>query len=209
MDYIIERYKHLVKKADRVFEETAKKYADCIKCELHCADCCHAMFGLFAIEAYYIKKEFDKLDDGVKESALERAKLAEKELRDLEIKLRKEREKGGKTPQQSLSTLRVRCPLLDEKDECILYEHRPLTCRVYGIPTSIKGKAHVCWKSDFKPGNYYPVYNLDEAYQELFYLSRQLISWEGGKELGKASLLVSVPKCISTSTEELLEEVFK
>jgi Fe-S-cluster containining protein len=27
-----------------------------------------------------------------------------------------------------------RCPLLDERDECLIYEHRPLACRLEGLP---------------------------------------------------------------------------
>jgi len=209
LEYIIERYEHLIKKADETFEETAEKYKEYVRCVLHCADCCHAMFGLFLIEAYYIKNKFDKLDPEVQRAALERAKSADVTLKEIEKKLRAEREKSENTAEQSLSMMRVRCPLLDDNDECILYEYRPLTCRVYGIPTSIHGKAHVCNKSAFKPGSYYPVYNLDEAYQELYYLSRQLLSWEAGKELDKASLLISMSKCISTPTDQLLAEVFK
>ncbi len=209
MEYILQRYHHLINKADRAFNDTAEKYSDLVRCELHCADCCHAIFGLFMIEAYHMRKEFEKLDEDTRRKALERASEADERLREIEKKFREEREKSEETPRHSLSTIRVRCPLLDENDECILYEHRPLTCRVYGIPTVIHGQAHVCHKSAFKPGDYYTVYNLDEAYKELYYLSRQLLSWEGGKELEKASLLISVSKCISTPTDELIEEVFK
>jgi Fe-S-cluster containining protein len=28
----------------------------------------------------------------------------------------------------------VRCPFLDEHDRCLIYEHRPLACRLEGIP---------------------------------------------------------------------------
>lgn len=208
-NYLIKRYELLQVKADKAFEDMEKDYKNYIRCKKYCSDCCYAMFGLFAIEAFYIKRQFDKLDAKVREAALVRAKETEKQLHDLDRKLREGKKKSKEQSQHSLSSLRIRCPLLDEKDECVLYEYRPLTCRVYGIPTSIHGKAHVCWKSDFKPGESYPVYNLDEAYQELYYLSRQLLSWEDAKELGKASLLISVSKCISTPTEELFEQVFK
>ena len=28
----------------------------------------------------------------------------------------------------------VRCPLLDEENRCLLYDARPITCRLYGVP---------------------------------------------------------------------------
>ncbi len=210
LEYIVERYEHLIKKADNTFEETAEKYKEYVQCALHCADCCYAMFGLFLIEAFCIKQEFDKLPSDIITAALERAKKADQDLKDVELQLRKEKEESeSKSSKHHLSRIRIRCPLLDENDECIVYEHRPLTCRVYGIPTSIRGKAHVCGKSKFERGKYYPVYNLDEAYQELYYLSRQLLGWKGSQNLDKASLLLSVSKSISTPTDELIEEVFE
>ena len=38
-----------------------------------------------------------------------------------------------------LGKQRVKCPLLKDKKECILYDHRPIICRVYGVPFSLKG----------------------------------------------------------------------
>ena len=36
-----------------------------IRCERGCSDCCHAVFGLFLIEAAHLKEQFEKLDTAV------------------------------------------------------------------------------------------------------------------------------------------------
>ncbi|MBW2093480.1 MAG: hypothetical protein JRI80_01200 [Deltaproteobacteria bacterium] len=118
-------------------------------------------------------------------------------------------QKGGE-PQgsYSLEKARVRCPLLNEVDACVLYQYRPITCRVYGIPTAIQGKAHVCWKAKFEKEKAYPAFNLDEVNRKLYYLSREFLQGMGGSDPSKATFLVSVSKVIATRTPDLIREIF-
>jgi hypothetical protein len=83
--------------------------------------------------------------------------------------------------------------------------HRPITCRVYGIPTKVQGKARVCWKADFKKDERYPVFDLDGAYRELYFLSTELLKG-AGEDTEKASLLISVSKAITTPLKYLLRQ---
>ena len=69
---------------------------------------------------------------------------------------------------------RVRCPLLDSNDQCVLYDYRPITCRLYGIPTAIGGKGHVCGKSNFAAGVNYPTVHLDKIQERLDRLSVEI-----------------------------------
>ena len=194
-------YELLVDKADQAFHEMQQKYGECIRCERHCSDCCHAVFGLFLIEAAYLKMNFDKVDRKKRRAALLRGNKADRDLKRLEKRLQPD----NKNPQMSAHSLakeRIRCPLLDDNQECILYSHRPITCRVYGIPTAIGGKGHVCGQSGFKKGESYPAFDLDEVQRELYLLSKKLLA--GNAE--KASLLISMSKAISTSLEDLINE---
>jgi len=102
-----------------------------------------------------------------------------------------------------LARERVRCPLLSEKDECILYPYRPITCRVYGIPILIRGNVRVCYKAGFKKGNKYTVYNMDRTYKELYSISKELLNAAGEKDLTRASLMISVAKAINTPIEKI------
>ena len=202
--YLFEPYDTLVSKADQAFERMAGEFEECIRCEPHCADCCHAVFGLFLIEAAFLKHDFDQLGKEERDAALQRGSEAEKELEKLERTL----EIFKDDPQMrsySLAKARIRCPLLNDDNECILYPYRPITCRVYGIPTMIQGVPRVCGKSGFKKERSYPTFNLDGIHRELYQLSTELCKNSENKTDEKASLLLSVSKVIKTPVEELID----
>lgn len=198
-------YELLVDRAEAAFREMQKEHGSCIKCEPQCSDCCHAVFGLFLIEAGYLKEHFDRLADEEKRAALLRCEEAEKSLERLQNMLRAH-EGDPQMQAYVISRERIPCPLLNENQDCILYPHRPITCRVYGIPTKVQGKARVCWKAEFKEGERYPVFDLDGVYRDLFFLSTELLKSVGKDDPEKASLLISVSKAITTSLEDLLRQ---
>jgi len=202
---LFQTYELLVDKAEAAFQEMQKEYGSCIKCEPHCSDCCHAVFGLFQIEAGYLREQFEKLTDEEKGAALLRCKQAEKSLERLQNML-KTHEGDHQMQAYIMSRERIPCPLLNEKQECILYPYRPITCRVYGIPTKVQGKARVCWKAEFKKDERYPVFDLDGVYRDLFFLSTELLKSAGKDDPEKASLLIPVSKAITTSLEDLLRQ---
>jgi Fe-S-cluster containining protein len=198
-------YEFLVDKAESAFQKMETEHQARIQCRLHCADCCHAVFGLFIIEAAYLQMHFLELRPEVKEEALRRGKGADKDLEKLQ-ELLKHFEDDLQMRHYTLAKERIRCPLLDDKDECVLYHRRPITCRVYGIPTKIQGKARVCAKAEFKSGEAYPVFDLDAVYRELFVLSEEFLRYDECDKPEKASLLISVSKAIRTPMEDLIHE---
>ena len=60
---VLQGYELLVDKADGFFLKVQQTHGACVKCEPHCSDCCHAVFGLFLIEAAYLKRHFDVTDN--------------------------------------------------------------------------------------------------------------------------------------------------
>jgi Fe-S-cluster containining protein len=200
---LFKRYEALTTEADQAFTKMAKEFRTSVKCRSKCSDCCHAVFGVFLIEAAYLRFHFKDLERKVRRGALLRGEKAERELERLEERLKKE---CGGDPEKVSAVMakeRVRCPLLNDQQECGLYAHRPLTCRVYGIPTSIKGRAHVCGRSGFKGGGSYPLFDLDAAYRELYLLSTELLQAAGKGDLERAPLLVGIPAVIKHPLEEL------
>lgn len=200
-------YEFLVDQAEKAFQEVVGKYDACIRCERGCTDCCHAVFGLFHIEAAYIQSQFSALPLSIRTPAFERCREAEKKLEALSRRF----EEGRGDPQkqvQALAIERVRCPLLDASGDCILYSHRPITCRVYGIPTYIQGKSRVCGKANFEQGKKYPVFDLEGTYRQLHRLSMALLGDSGCEDLEKASLLISVPKALTIPVEKLMKGEF-
>jgi Fe-S-cluster containining protein len=201
--YLFEPYDSIVSRADEAFQQVKEEFPECIRCEPHCADCCHAVFGLFLIEAAFLKRDFDQLDEEERRAALQRGRDADQALLKLEGTLRSFKD----DPQMisySLARARIRCPLLKEQNECVLYPYRPITCRVYGVPTRVRGMPRVCGKAGFKKGQDYPVFDLDGVHRELHQLSRELVERAGGKDPERASLLLSVSKVIKTPFEELI-----
>jgi len=198
-------YELLVDKAEAAFQGMQKDHSSCIKCEPHCSDCCHAIFGLFLIEAGYLKEHLDELTNEEKRAALLRCEEAEKSLERLQ-KMLQAHEGDPQMQAYIMSRERIPCPLLNENQDCILYPYRPITCRVYGIPTKVQGKARVCWKAEFKKDERYPVFDLDGVYRDLYFLSTELLKSAGKDDPEKASLLISVSKAITTSLEDLLRQ---
>jgi Fe-S-cluster containining protein len=170
-------YEGLLNTVDTAFDRVKKQYPECVKCDIRCADCCHALFDLTLIEALYINHHFNKKFQGTaRERLLERANAADRKIYKIKRKAYQDHE-DGKNDEVILTEIaleRVRCPLLNEHDQCDLYDHRPVTCRIYGIPTAIGGKGHTCGKSAFAPGKSYPTMNMDALYEILYHISTEL-----------------------------------
>ena len=203
LTHLLERYEHLATNADQAFQKMLQDYPECIKCRPHCSDCCHALFGLFLIEAAFLKSHFDRLGRKERRAALLRCDNADRDLKKLENGMQKSGS-ASEMGTEALAKERIRCPLLDDQKECILYPHRPITCRVYGIPTSIQGKARVCGKAGFQADQSYPAFNLDGIHRELHHLSQELLKSCGANDPERASLLISVSKVIQTPPDELI-----
>jgi len=147
-----EKYEALVAQADSAFDRVKKAHADYVKCEAKCADCCFALFDLTLIEALYIHHKFnEKYQGSEKAELLEKSNRADRRIYKIKRKAYNDLQ-AGKNEGEILAAMaleRVRCPLLNEKELCDLYEYRPLTCRFYGVPTAIGGAGHTCGKSGF------------------------------------------------------------
>ncbi|MEW6447803.1 MAG: YkgJ family cysteine cluster protein [Bacillota bacterium] len=197
------QYEGLVEAADLAFAKMQRGYSDCIKCRRGCADCCHAVFGLFLIEAAYIKDRFDRLDRAAQEDILLRAARMDEDLKRMDQRLARFAD-DPVMQAHALSKERIRCPLLNDEEECVLYSFRPITCRVYGIPVTIHGRAHVCWKAGFAKGESYPAFNLDAVYRDLYRLSKDLLEGAGQKNMEPAAMLISVSKALKTPFDDLV-----
>ena len=194
-----EKYEALVAQADGAFERVKKAHADCVKCEEKCADCCFALFDLTLIEALYIHHKFnEKYQGSEKAELLEKSNRADRRIYKIKRKAYNDLQ-AGKNEGEILAAMaleRVRCPLLNEKELCDLYEYRPLTCRFYGVPTAIGGAGHTCGKSGFKQGEKYPTVNLDAVHSQLQQISAELLRDIQSKNIKLADLLVPLSSAV-------------
>ena len=177
------KYETLVLGVGKSVKQIQESNPDCIRCTKQCSDCCFAVFDLSLIESAYINIHFFRdLDKEKQEKILERAEKADRAFYKIKRKLHKMIVQQGEKEEEVFNLLaqeRVRCPFLNEADLCDLYEYRPITCRVYGVPTAIHGTGHTCGKSGFIEGVLYPTINLDRINERLFGLSEELL-----KEIG-------------------------
>ncbi len=199
------KYEALVQMVDAVFDRVKKEYPKEVFCREKCSDCCYAIFDLTLIEALYLKDKVVKRFAGKEKNDL--MEIADKTDRVL-TKMKREAYKAVKNGADQLEIVgkmsqeRVRCPLLGEDNLCTLYDHRPITCRVYGIPTSTAGVSHICGRTNFNQGDAYPTLNMDKIYTQLQLLSAQLVKDINSEKIKMHELLIPVSMVIVTDFNE-------
>ncbi len=199
------QYEALSQAADQVFEKVKSEYPDCVKCDRECADCCHALFDLTLIEALYLNARFNERFDGEeREAALEKANRADRTIHRLKRDAYREL-KGGRDENDILADLaakKVRCPLLNDSDLCDLYGHRPITCRLYGIPTSIGGLGRTCSLSGFEGGHPYPTVDIDKIHTRLQEISGELLRDIQSQNIRLVDLLMPLSMALITEFDD-------
>lgn len=202
------RYEAIIKEADQVFGAVREKYADNVRCEKGCCDCCHALFDLTLVEALYLNTNFHQRFSGkAKNQVLTRADEADRQVHRLKRDAFRAAKDGQNTQQilAEMAKVRLRCPLLDDEGACEMYDKRPVTCRIYGVPTAIGGQAHTCGKSGFEKGKPYPTVYLDRIQDKLYALSHELAESLKSRYKGLGEVLVPASLALLTEyTEEYL-----
>jgi Fe-S-cluster containining protein len=199
------KYEALSKAADQVFERVQQAFPDCVQCHEACADCCHALFDLTLIEALYMNEKFKTRYDGAeREAMLEKANRIDRTIHKLKRQAYRDL-KAGKSENEILAALgeeRVRCPLLNERDMCEMYQHRPITCRLYGIPTAIGGKGRTCNLSKFEGGKSYPTADIDKIHGRLQEISAELLRDIQSANIKLADLLMPLSMALITDFDD-------
>lgn len=196
------RYETFAREADALFEHIRGQYPDLVVCREQCSSCCHALFDLSLVEALYLNAKFlERVPLGMERTTiLDAAGTADRQAARIKRKIFNESKAGRDSNEilEEAATATVRCPLLDKEDRCLLYDVRPITCRLYGIPTAIGGKSHTCGKTGFVQGQAYPTVALDKMQYRLADLSRELAEYLGTAYRELASMYVPVSSALIT-----------
>jgi len=199
------KYEALVQMVDAVFDRVKKEFPKEVFCREKCSDCCYAIFDLTLIEALYLNDKFLKKFTGKEKNDL--IEIAGKTDRVL-TKMKRDAFRDVKNGSDELDIVgkmsqeRVRCPLLGENNLCVMYENRPITCRVYGIPTSTAGVSHICGRTNFIQGQPYPTLNMDKIYTQLQLLSAQLVKEINSTNIKMHEMLIPVSMALVTQFNE-------
>lgn len=122
------------------FERNRRLHGDRIQCRKGCDDCCHQLFQISELEAAEVSRALHALPHAT------RLRLRQRAQHYLEARAALAAARGIV---ESWGTLappgsRLPCPAL-ERGACLIYDHRPLICRKFGIPL---------WNPD-RPGRVY------------------------------------------------------
>jgi len=198
------KYEALVHMVDGIFDRVKSEYPACVNCQKGCSECCFALFDLTLIEAIYLNHKFNQVF-GKDHRMLEKANRADRQVYKLKKRAYQDHEKG-KNEVAILAEMgkeRVRCPLLNDREMCDLYDVRPITCRIYGIPTSIYGMSHTCGKSGFEAGGKYPTINMDKIHAQLYGISQEIVEAIKTKYNRMGEMLVPVSMALLTDYDDV------
>jgi len=138
MTALLLRYGALLREVDVWFNRCLERHPDQIACRDGCSECCRGLFDITLLDALYLKQGFEKLPDVLKRSIL---KDASRRLEALSLINPKFREPWilNSIPEVEWEPLmpeedETPCLLLSENGECLVYDYRPMTCRLNGIP---------------------------------------------------------------------------
>lgn len=138
LEKILSSYGLLLAEVDAWFGRCMQARPSEIACGAGCAECCRGLFDITLLDACYLRYGFDRLDPQVQ--ATVRAKAVAR-LHGLQIAWPDFREPYilNYRPEEEWEELmpeddEAPCPLVNNDGRCILYEFRPMTCRLNGIP---------------------------------------------------------------------------
>jgi Fe-S-cluster containining protein len=160
---------------------------------------------LTLIEALYMNEKFKARFTGEeREALLEKANRADRTIHKLKRQAYHSLQ-AGQSEDEILTALgaeKVRCPLLNDHDMCELYDHRPITCRLYGIPTSIGGKGRTCSLSKFEGGKAYPTVDIDKIHGRLQEISGELLRDIASANIKLADILMPLSMALMTEFDD-------
>jgi len=125
-----ETYISVLERADDFFREVTAAQPQSLQCGRGCSLCCYGIFEIGSGDVPLLAEGLEKLHHKRRAMIIRRAReivasSAHPDLRDC-------------TPAEKAAffdrTASTPCPNLNERGECLMYEHRPLVCRTFGLP---------------------------------------------------------------------------
>jgi Fe-S-cluster containining protein len=138
MEEILKKYGTLLAEVDAWFARCMEACPAEIACRSGCSECCRGLFDITLLDACYLKYGFDRLDAQMQAAVRTKATAHLRELQRLwpdfrepyTLNYRPEEEWEALMPEDDETP----CPLVGNDGRCILYDFRPMTCRLNGIP---------------------------------------------------------------------------
>jgi Fe-S-cluster containining protein len=202
----IRRYMELTAQADELFAAVERLHGDLMPCKVGCNDCCSVYFELSLIEAFTISGMFrQNLPGNVQERCLSRSEMVEPLFHQAGSLM--QTMDGAKTENreeraEAAARLKIPCPL-NEDGSCVLYQHRPITCRIYGTPQQIGDRVVSCPRTGFEKGAKYQTVHVETIHRKLYEYSCDLLfDLLGVKPLAPPGPLFILPAVLRTNFDK-------
>jgi len=135
---ILDDYRALLGEVDVWFDRCQQQLGqELVQCRRGCSDCCRGLFDITLIEAALLQQGVVALPAAAQQEVLarSRARLPELQLRWPQFEspylLNLLPDDAWQAMPEDDPTP---CPLLDANGDCLVYAHRPMTCRLHGLP---------------------------------------------------------------------------
>ncbi|MGH9424135.1 MAG: YkgJ family cysteine cluster protein, partial [Thermoanaerobaculia bacterium] len=123
-------YSRILDRADEFFRSVSAAQPQNLQCGKGCSLCCYGLFEIGSGDVPLIAEGLGRLHPMRRKMIVRRAReiVESSEHPDLRDCTPTEKEsffdRTSSTP----------CPNLNDRGECLMYEHRPLVCRTFGLP---------------------------------------------------------------------------
>lgn len=132
----VDGYRKLLAEVDAWYRSAKAEHPGQVPCEKGCRECCLGLFDVSLADRDLLREGLAGLDPEARRDIESRAAHLLEELRRIEPELGLTLDGWDAREIDDLCDQAgpVECPVLGREGDCRLYEHRPLTCRMSGIP---------------------------------------------------------------------------
>ena len=119
-------YRKILEQADAHFASVMESQPQNLQCGAGCSLCCYGLFEIGSGDVPIIAEGLETMHPARRKKVIKRAL----ELEQINLRECSPEEKESYFDR----TQSTPCPNLDEAGLCMMYEHRPLVCRTFGLP---------------------------------------------------------------------------
>jgi Fe-S-cluster containining protein len=125
-----ESYKRVLERADAWFGRVLREQPQNLRCGRGCSLCCHGLFEIGPGDIPLLAEGLAIAHPSRRKAVIRRAVEIVATSRHPDLRECSAAEKAAFFERTSTTA----CPNLNAQGECVLYEHRPLVCRTFGVP---------------------------------------------------------------------------
>jgi Fe-S-cluster containining protein len=123
-------YRKILERADAHFTTVMETQRQNLQCGAGCSLCCYGLFEIGSGDVPIIAEGLEKAHPSRRKKIIKRALEIVESSRHPNLRECEPEEKEAFFDR----TQSTACPNLDEAGLCMMYEHRPLVCRTFGLP---------------------------------------------------------------------------